>query len=172
MNLDFWQKVITALAGAPGVVWLCKWLFERYAARDAARAAKIQQDREQKKEEDAQEVKERKERVRAKAELEKEEVRFLPETVRIYIEETRKLREELRTTEERLRTEFNATITRMEREAMRMMNFIGHLIETMNRMRNRLYLCDTVMHMHDKTWVSHDFVEAKIPPFKDPEPNT
>jgi C4-dicarboxylate-specific signal transduction histidine kinase len=148
--MDFWQKIITALAGAPGVVWLCKWLFERWAVRDAARLARQEQHEKE------------------HAGVEIAEIGVFPEMIKLYTTELRSLRTELRETNERWEKKLSETTARMEREAIRMMNFIGHLVEVSNKMRNRLYLCDTLMHLHDRTWVSHDFTEIVIPSFKDP----
>ena len=137
---------------SPGVIWVCKRVFNRLAARDAE---KMEINKEKSKQE---------------TELQIKETALLPEMIKIYTVELTAMRAELRATSTHWERRLSDTTNRMEREAMRMMNFIGQLIETMNRMRNRLYLCDTVMHLHDKTWISHNFVEIQIPSFKDPEP--
>lgn len=147
MTSDDWLKVIAALGlGTVPVGWF-KWWTERKAAKEKA-ALDLR----------AQNSKEH-------AEVEVSERKLLPEMMKLYTEELSTMRKELRA----CAADLQSTTARMEREAMRMLSFIVMLVETNNRMRNRLYLCDTVMHHHDKTWISHDFVEVKIPSFKDPE---
>lgn len=149
--MDFFSKVMMSLASAPGVVWFCKWMFERWASRDAAKLArsKVQDDSSRER---------AREQVRAQADLEKEEVRFLPETIRLYMAE---MREQGR--------EFREAINRMERESIRMRNYIIQLQGDYERARNRAFLCDTIIRAHDSTWVSHTLPPHDIPDFSDPK---
>lgn len=156
---EFWQKVMMALTASPGVVWFVKWLLERAAARDNAT-----------KELRAQRSKE-------SAEVEVAERKLLPEMMRLYTDQLKDLRAELRAANESFNlkiqevnehwdAKLNATISRKEREAQRMLNHIIILTRAYNTMRNKLFLADTVMHMHDREWVS---VATEFPPMEMPE---